>query len=751
MFRLKRHLCSVLAATICLHFGYQARAITPGEVVSISQTSEETNANHEKLWSAARAGDSQLVKQLLEQGVDVNSATHYGSTALTFACDRGHLEVVKILLDAGADATITDSFYKATPLDWAQMNGHYDAMALLLSAGAKGADRLLMDGVTDGNAKLVAAVLKSEKATPKVLVEAKLLAQWLKSEAILPLLESIPLDDNSKYKPTSEQVKRFEGSYASDQLSLTMLVSVEDDLSLMVTWSTQSQKLMPVAENEFALGNTRMKFIVDDGNVTQVVRTIGENSLVLVPGEAKPATASTDSESNEDTEETPLQTTVSAADVSVSSVNWPSFRGTGSRGIADGQNPPVVWDAESGQNLLWKTAIPGLGNSCPVIWGDQLFVTSASSQQGDTEVKIGLYGDVESVEDDQSYDFSVYCLNKTNGEVVWKQTAHSGKPAVKRHSKSSHANSTIATNGKYLIAFFGSEGLYCFDLSGKLIWKRDLGFLDSGWFFNPDYQWGFGSSPIISGDRVFIQCDIQKGSFVAALELATGQEVWHSNREEIPTWSTPTFHQFGDIPMLVTHGTRAARGYDARDGKLLWSIPDHSEIVTPTPQVAHGLIYLTSGYSPVQPIVAVKPSARGEVRLPGRGEEKNANVEGIAWSHLRGGPYMPTPIVYGDYLYTCANNGVITCYQANSGKQIYKKRLPDGGTLSFTGSPVAADGHLYFPCEDGRVFVVQAGQRFKLISTNASGGKMLTSPAISNGCFFVRTTDSLLAFGQSEN
>ena len=252
-----------------------------------------------------------------------------------------------------------------------------------------------------------------------------------------------------------------------------------------------------------------------------------------------------------------------------------------------------------------------------------------------------------------------------------------------------------------------------------------------------------------------MQCDIQKESFVAALDISTGEEVWRTQRDEIPGWSSPVVHQFGDMPMLITHGTRAARGYDARDGKLLWSIPDHSEIVVPTPFVAHDLIFVSSGYTPVQPIVAIRPTARGELKLPGKskddstegtsGTANNANA-GIAWSHLRGGPYMPTPIAYGDFLYTCANNGVLTCYRATTGEQVYKKRLPGSGSLSFTGSPIAADGHLYLPAEDGQVYVVRAGDKFKLVATNQSGGKVLTTPAISQGFFYIRTTDSLFAF-----
>ena len=199
--------------------------------------------------------------------------------------------------------------------------------------------------------------------------------------------------------------------------------------------------------------------------------------------------------------------------------------------------------------------------------------------------------------------------------------------------------------------------------------------MDSGWFFDPGYQWGFGSSPIIFEDNVIVQCDIQGQSFVAAYSLADGKEVWKTNREEIPGWSSPTVHQFGDLAMLLTHGTKAARGYDARTGEQLWELKGHSEIVVPTPFVAHNHIYVASGYAPIQPIYAIKPESRGDITP----EENTTSGPMIAWGKKRGGPYMPSPIVYGDYMYCCANNGILTCYHAKTGDQVYKKRPESQG------------------------------------------------------------------------
>jgi outer membrane protein assembly factor BamB len=435
-----------------------------------------------------------------------------------------------------------------------------------------------------------------------------------------------------------------------------------------------------------------------------------------------------------------------SADRAVSSPNWPSFRGAGARGVAEGQSPPIKWkvakDSAQHVNVKWIADVPGLGLSSPAIWDDHIYLTSAVSDKAKNELKTGLYGDVDSVEENCEFDFMLYCFSKSNGKMLWSQKCNSAIPAVKRHAKSSHANPTVATDGKHVIAFFSSEGLYCFDREGKQIWTKELGKLDSGWFYDASYQWGFGSSPIIFENMVIVQCDIQQGSFVTALSLETGAELWRSERNEIPSWSTPTVHRFGDLPMLLTHATKAARAYDARNGEELWSLSKHSEIVVPTPFVAHDLIFIASGYSPVQPIAAIRPTARGELKL----SAKEPSNEQIAWSTMRHGPYMPSPIVYGDYLYVCSNAGVLACYRATTGEEVYRKRMTArGGSLAFTASPLAADGHLYLAAEDGRVLVVKAGPEYELVSTNKSGGSILATPAISTGCLIIRTEKRLIA------
>lgn len=423
--------------------------------------------------------------------------------------------------------------------------------------------------------------------------------------------------------------------------------------------------------------------------------------------------------------------------------NWPSFRGPQASGVGSGP-APTTWDGEKSVNVAWKTAIPGLAHSSPVVWGDRIFVTSAVSPE-DTSLRVGLYGDVDSVESKAPHTWKVFAVDKKSGKILWEREASAGIPKIKRHMKSTHADSTPTTDGKHVVALFGSEGLFCYDLDGKLKWKKDLGLLDAGWFYDPSYQWEFGSSPVLYKNLVIVQVDIQKGSFVAAFDVETGREVWRTERDEIPSWATPSVFETDKGPVLVANATKAIRGYDPATGKELWSLKPNSEIVTPTPIMAHGLIYVTAGYRPVTPIYAIRPGGTGDLSLP----EGKDSSDHIAWSKSRGGPYMPTPIVYGDHLYTCANNGLITVYDAKTGQEVYKERVAGTRTVAFSASPVAADGKLYFPSEDGDVFVVKAGPKFELLATNPMGEVLMATPAVSDGLLIVRGRSHLFGIRQA--
>jgi outer membrane protein assembly factor BamB len=294
----------------------------------------------------------------------------------------------------------------------------------------------------------------------------------------------------------------------------------------------------------------------------------------------------------------------------------------------------------------------------------------------------------------------------------------------------------------HVVVNFGSEGLYCYDRDGRLLWHHDLGTLESGWFFDDDYQWGFGSSPVIYRDLVIIQCDVGRGSYIAAFRLTDGGEAWRTSRDEIPSWGSPTVIEGPERAELVTNATRFARGYDPLTGKELWRLARQSEITVPTPFYAERLIFVASGYSPVQPIYAIRPGASGDISLR---ENETAN-EFVAWSRPKAGSYLPTPIAYRGNLYVCSNSGVVACYEGPTGREIYKRRLPGKG--AYTASPVAADGRLYFTNEEGQVTVLRAGADFEVLAQNPLGEVCLSTPAISDAAMFFRTEGHVVAVGR---
>ena len=421
--------------------------------------------------------------------------------------------------------------------------------------------------------------------------------------------------------------------------------------------------------------------------------------------------------------------------------DWPQFRGPAARGVAEGA-APVTWDVPAGKGVRWKTPIPGLGHSSPIVWHDLVCVTTAESGKADPELRVGLYGDIRPVDDDTVHRWSVLCLDKGSGRVRWRHTPVTGVPKVKRHTKSTHANSTLATDGTTLVAFFGSEGLHAYDLaSGRLRWSKDFGVLDSGFFMVPDAQWGFASSPVVHGDRVIVQVDVQKGSFLGAFALTDGAELWRTPREDVPTWSTPTVHEAGGRTQVIVNGWKHIGGYDYQTGRELWRLAGGGDIPVPTPVVSGDLVYVTNAHGSMAPIYAIRTSAAGDITPPQGGASPH-----IAWMQPREGAYMQTPLVHDGLLYVCRDNGVLSVYDARTGERKYQQRLAAGRT-GFTASSVAAGGRIYFTSEDGDVFVVKAGPEFELIATNPMGEVCMATPAISEGVIFFRTRGHLVAIG----
>jgi outer membrane protein assembly factor BamB len=424
--------------------------------------------------------------------------------------------------------------------------------------------------------------------------------------------------------------------------------------------------------------------------------------------------------------------------------HWPAFRGPRASGVAEGHPLPLEWSVERGEGVLWRTAIPGMGHGSPVIWGDRLFVTTAVGPGGDAPLRVGLYGETAPVKEDTVHRWKVLCLDKRTGKILWERTAHEGVPAVRRHFKASHANSTPATDGEHVVAFFGSEGLHCYDLQGKLLWSKDFGLLDSGFFRVPEDQWGFGSSPVIHRDRVIVQCDVQKDSFLAALRVTDGKVLWRVARNEVPTWSSPTVVETEGRTQVVVNGWRHIGGYDFATGDALWRMRGGGDIPVPTPVFGHGLIFITNAHGAPAPVYAVRPGASGDVTL----QDGASSNEHVAWSNSRWGAYMQTPVVYGEHLYVCRDNGVLTVFDAKSGRRLHQQRLGSGST-GFTASAVAGDGKLYYTSEIGDVHVLRAGVPPERLATNDLGEICMATPALAEGVLYFRTRGHVVAVGRA--
>jgi outer membrane protein assembly factor BamB len=423
--------------------------------------------------------------------------------------------------------------------------------------------------------------------------------------------------------------------------------------------------------------------------------------------------------------------------------SWPSFRGPNASGVAHGQDLPETWDVTTNENILWRTPIPGLAHSSPIVWGDRIFVTSAISSKGNATFKPGLYGDGDASNDRSIHKWMLYAIEKRTGRIVWQRVAFEGEPRNKRHIKSTYASASPATDGRLVVAWFGSQGVHAYDVDGNRLWTVDLGRVDMGAYDIPSYEWGPASSPIIWKDIVFIQCDTQADSFIIALDARTGKTIWKTDRQELPSWGTPTVIASSAGEELVTNASNYIRAYDPRTGKELWKLGGSSKITAPTPFVANGLVVVASGRGPERPLFAVRPGARGDLTLA----KDQTSSAGVAWSKTGRGSYMPTPLVYDGILYVLNNNGVFDAYELQTGNEIYRQRLEPVGS-GFSASPVAADGRLYLTSEDGDIIVIAAGREFKKVGSNSIGELVMATPALSDGVMYVRGVSTLFAIGK---
>jgi outer membrane protein assembly factor BamB len=294
-------------------------------------------------------------------------------------------------------------------------------------------------------------------------------------------------------------------------------------------------------------------------------------------------------------------------------------------------------------------------------------------EKGDPALKLGMYGDVVSVEGEPPQSFRLYCLDRRSGKILWERTAASGPPKSKRHPKSSHANPTPATDGRHVAAFFGSEGLYVYDFNGRLLWKKDLGVLEASFYVMPEAQWGFASSPVIADGKLIILADVLKNGFLAAFDVRTGNPLWRVPRGDVPGFGSPTVAPYsgrdGAGRQIVVNGWKHIGGYDLETGKELWRMKGGGDIPTPTPVFSDGLVVITNAHGQGRPIYAVRTNAAGDI---------TDRREAVAWVQERAGNYMPTPLLHDGLAYFCNDIGVLTVYALAGGERVYQQRLGEG-------------------------------------------------------------------------
>lgn len=420
---------------------------------------------------------------------------------------------------------------------------------------------------------------------------------------------------------------------------------------------------------------------------------------------------------------------------------WQSYRGYYANGILENTNYPDTWNLETNENIKWKVDIPGLALSCPVIWGDKLFITSAVSESDNELLRAGSYVSSNPVDDESEHEWVVYCFNTKTGEKEWEKIANKGIPMVKRHPKSTHANCTPATDGKHVLAFFGSEGLYCYTVEGELLWKKDFGRLHAGAFaeHREAIEWEFGSSPLIHKGVVLIQCDVRGDSFLGAYDIKTGKEIWKKTRDEHPGWCTPNIYKHKGRELVVVNGYKHRGAYDFETGEEIWRMSGGGDIPVPTPQIGEDLIFFNSAHGRYSPVMAIKKNAIGDITL-----EKDATTnQFVKWSKPRGGSYMHSLLLYKGLLYNVGWNGSVECIDALSGERVYKESL--GGGETSIASPVASDGKVYVVGDKGTVFTIKAGRDYEVLAKNYLGGVSMVVPALTDNTIYFRTQTSLIA------
>jgi hypothetical protein len=386
--------------------------------------------------------------------------------------------------------------------------------------------------------------------------------------------------------------------------------------------------------------------------------------------------------------------------------HWPGWRGPSLQGHAVGTNFPDAWSPT--ENVRWRVPVPGAGHSSPIVWADRIFLTTAH---------------------DKGSKRSLLCFDRATGRQVWECAFAHDKPE-KIGFKNNHASSTPCTDGTHIYAYFGNLGLVCVDWDGREVWRVP--------FAPVNARHGMAGSPLLYQERVILYQDHfgPGSSFVAAYERRTGKQVWKTLRKEQVGWGTPIAVRVADRDEIIVHGQYRTVAYHPDDGRELWSCQGNTEEVVPTPVLAHDLLFCCSGRA--GPTFALRPGGTGDI-----------TTQRVEWSAIKGAPFIPSPIVVGDYLFMVNDMlSIATCYAAKTGKLMWQERLGKPAKEGFTASPVSADGKVFFTNDAGETYVLAATGKFDLLRVNRLDEPILASPAAVAGQWFIRTTTHLYCIGR---
>ena len=413
--------------------------------------------------------------------------------------------------------------------------------------------------------------------------------------------------------------------------------------------------------------------------------------------------------------------------------HWPQWRGPFFNGVARG-DAPITWSDT--KNVKWKTAIPGRGFSTPIIWGDKIFLTTATpttvqpptTDQGERRGPSNTGPQAE-------HKFELLCLDRKSGKILWQRTAKIAVPHEGYHRVyGSFASNSPVTDGRFVYVSFGSRGVYAYDFNGKLIWEKDLGVQ-----MKMRLSFGEGTAPSLLNDRLIMVFDHEAGSFIVALDKRTGKELWRVTRDEGSSWSTPLAIDVGGRKQIVVAATRRVRSYDAENGKLLWEAAGLGANVIPVPVSTDGVVYVMSGYRDPR-LMAIKLGKEGDL----------TGSDSIIWNQTRGLAYTASPVLYENKLYVITDNGLLTAFNTTNGEPYYSQvRLPQ--TYNFKASPVAANGKLYLATENGDVVVVKMGEQFEVLATNTLTDQVfIATPVIAGGEIFLRGQNTLFCISEKK-